>query len=199
VRGGGSAVRSESARDSEPPHTVEQRRQAELDATFEAFCQENLHRVERFLRSQCPERELVDDAVQETFLTTRAKWDVVRHYEKPLGWVYKAARNKLWVQRARRYRNPTVGLDDVPPERLAEPADSRAAQDLLLSWLQRLPTRQAEVFCLAEEEGFTELEIAQILGIAYNTVHTYKQEARQRLRQLAVEAGFVAPAGRSGA
>jgi RNA polymerase sigma-70 factor (ECF subfamily) len=88
-----------------------------------------------------------------------------------------------------------VSLDEVPPERLAGPADSAEARELLRGWLSQLPPRQAEVFVLALD-GWSDLEIAQMLGIAYNTARAYRQEGRRRLKELAREAGFDAPAER---
>jgi len=109
--------------------------------------------------------------------------------------MYKTARYKLLVLR-RRYRQDVVlGLDEVPPERLAEPADAAEARELLRVWLPQLPPRQAEVFLLALE-GWPDIEIARTLGIAYNTVRAYRQQARGRLKELAQEAGFDGPAGR---
>ncbi|WP_369938731.1 sigma factor-like helix-turn-helix DNA-binding protein [Plantactinospora sp. BB1] len=45
-------------------------------------------------------------------------------------------------------------------------------------------------------DGWSDDEIAAILGIAYNTVRTYRQEARSRLKELAQQAGFDTPSGR---
>jgi RNA polymerase sigma-70 factor (ECF subfamily) len=196
MRGESAAARAQPT--SLDERAQEQRGQEEFDTTFEAFCHESFPRVERFLRSRCADRELVADAVQEAFITARAKWDQIRDFDKPLGWMYKTALNKLRVQQQRRQREVTVSLDEVPPERLAEPVDSGEAQELLQGWLQRLPPRQAEVFSMSCE-GFTDIQISNVLGISYNTARAYKQEARRQLQQFAQEAGFVAPAGRGGA
>ncbi|WP_422773734.1 RNA polymerase sigma factor [Plantactinospora sp. WMMC1484] len=190
MRGGDNAVvRAESAA------RLGDRGQAESEVSFEAFCQRNFVLVERFLLAQCPDRGLVEDAVQEAFITARDKWEQIREYEKPLAWMYKTARYKLLVLRRRRRQDVEVSLDEVPPERLAEPADPAEARELLRGWLPQLPPRQAEVFMLALD-GWADQEIAQLLGIAYNTVRTYRQEARSRLKELAQQAGFDTPAGR---
>jgi RNA polymerase sigma-70 factor (ECF subfamily) len=178
----------------EPSVTVAERRLAELDASFEEFCRENIMAVERFLRGQCGDRELVQEAVQETLITARDKWEEISGYEKPLAWVYKTARYKLMNEQARHRREATATLDEVPSDRLvAPPADSRDAHEWLLGCLRRLPERQAAVFALAFE-GWTDPEIARILGMADNTVRSYKAAARRRLKELAEEAGFVTPA-----
>ncbi|BCB81686.1 hypothetical protein GCM10022251_15710 [Phytohabitans flavus] len=174
----------------EPSVTAAERRLAELDASFEDFCRNNIVAVERFLRSLCGDRELVQEAVQETFITARDKWEEISGYEKPLAWVYKTARYKLMNEQARQRREATAPLDEVPADRLvAPPADSREAQEWLLGCLRRLPERQAAVFALALE-GWTDPEIARILGLADNTVRSYKAAVRRRLKRFAEEAGF---------
>ncbi|GAA4435921.1 RNA polymerase sigma factor [Phytohabitans houttuyneae] len=178
----------------EPSMTAAEQRLAELDASFEDFCRDNIVAVERFLRSQCGDRELVQEAVQETLITARDKWDVISGYQKPLAWVYKTARYKLMNEQARQRRESTLPLEEVSSDRLvAPPADSREAQEWLLRCLRRLPERQAAVFALAFE-GWTDPEIARILGMADNTVRSYKTAARRRLKELAEEAGFTVPA-----
>ncbi|MFY1687237.1 RNA polymerase sigma factor [Plantactinospora sp. WMMB782] len=187
--GDNAVVRAESAA------RLGDRGQAESATSFEEFCQRNFVLVERFLLARCTDRGLVEDAVQEAFITARDKWDQIRHYEKPLAWLYKTARYKLLVAQRRRRPELTVSLEEVPPERLAEPADPAEARELLRGWLRQLPPRQAEVFVLTLD-GWPDHEIAAILGIAYNTVRAYRQEARRRLRDLAQQAGFETPAGR---
>ncbi|MEU0547357.1 RNA polymerase sigma factor [Micromonospora sp. NPDC005979] len=171
---------------------------AELEASFTAFCDDNFLRVERFLRARCANRDLVDEAVQETFITTRAKWAQIRTFEKPLAWVLKTARHKLQGQQSRRTRTSTTttNLDEVPPEFLTQPTDPREADELLVAWLQQLPPRQAEVFVLFFD-GWRDLDIARMLGLAHTTVRAYKQQARQHLQRLAEQAGFNKPTGRS--
>ncbi|MDQ7907230.1 RNA polymerase sigma factor [Phytohabitans sp. ZYX-F-186] len=171
----------------EPSVTAAEQRLAELDASFEDFCRDHIVPVERFLRGLCGDRELVQEAVQETLITARDKWEQISGYEKPLAWVYKTARYKLMNEQARQRREATTALDEVPSDRLAAPpADSREAQDWLLRCLRRLPARQAAVFALALE-GWTDPEIARILGMADNTVRSYKSAARRRLKELAEE------------
>ena len=173
----------------EPGVTAAERRLAELDASFEEFSRCNIVAVERFLRSLCADRELVQEAVQETLITARDKWEEISGYEKPLAWVYKTARYKLMNEQARQRREATTTLDEAPTERLiAPPADSREAQEWLLRCLRRLPERQAAVFALAFD-GWSDPDIARILGMADNTVRTYKSATRRRLKELAEEAG----------
>jgi len=169
--------------------------EAELNATFGIFCQENLVKVHRFLLSYCRASDLVDDAVQEAFLAARGRWAEIRNYDKPVAWVFKAAIIKERKLRERRNHRESIGLDDVPPERLAAPADGHEARLVLQQLLRRLP-RQLAAITQLDVDGWKAEEIAGILGLTVNTVRTYKRRAHQQLRQLVETAD--SPAGREG-
>lgn len=162
---------------------------AELDASFETFCREYYLRVQRFLQGQCGDTDLVQEALQEVFITARGKWEHVREFDKPLGWLIKTARYKLMAQLRHRRQHSMVTLDEVPDRLLAAPTNAQEARDLLAELLRQLPRRQSEILQMSLD-GWSDDEIARVLGVAYNTVRTYKRVARQRLRRIAEEAGF---------
>lgn len=164
---------------------------AEFRASFEVFCHEYHPKVRRFLQGQCADLDLVQEAVQEVFITAWAKWGHLREFEKPLGWLIKTARYKLMAQQGLRRQNSMATLDDVPDRLLAAPTNAQEARDLLAEWLRQLPRRQSEILQMSLD-GWSDDEIARVLGVAYNTVRTYKRVARQRLRRIAEEAGFKA-------
>lgn len=164
---------------------------AELRASFEVFCHEYHPRVRRFLQGQCGDLDLVQEAAQEVFITAWAKWEHVRDFEKPLGWLIKTARYKLMAQQGLRRQNSLTTLDDVPDRLLAAPTNAQEARDLLAELLRQLPRRQSEILQMSLD-GWSDEEIARVLGVAYNTVRTYKRVAKQRLRRIAEEAGFKA-------
>lgn len=174
---------------------VDSASEAHLNATFTAFCKENLVKVRRLLLSRYRDSDLVDDAVQEAFLVARDRWADIRHYDKPEAWVCKAAVYKMLKLRQRRDTRESIGLDDLPPERLAAPTDVHEARLLLQQLLLRLPQQHAAITRL-DVDGWGAEEIAQILGLTVNTVRTYRRQARQQLRQLLASAESSArPAG----
>jgi RNA polymerase sigma-70 factor, ECF subfamily len=174
--------------------------EARLNASFTAFCEENLSRVRHFLLSYCRESSLVDDAVQEAFLAARSRWAEIRHFDRPVAWVYKAAVYKERKLRHRRDNRESIGLDDLPPERLVAPADGHEARLLLQQALRQLPASWARITRL-DIDGWNAAEIAEILGLTVNTVQTYKRRARQRLRELiaTIEPATRQPGGQDGA
>jgi RNA polymerase sigma-70 factor (ECF subfamily) len=45
-------------------------------------------------------------------------------------------------------------------------------------------------------DGWTDREIARMVSLTYNTVRSYRAEARRKMQEMAQEDGFVEPAGR---
>jgi RNA polymerase sigma-70 factor (ECF subfamily) len=170
-------------------------RDAALDASFSGFFQRHYRQVLRFLSRQEADRQLVEDVAQEAFMAAREKWAQVREFTNPVAWVLRVARNILAGKQKARVRRPAVPLDEEMIRESVPPADPDEAEELLATWLRRLPPRQGEVFALVHDD-FSDREIGQILGLAYSTVRTYKADARERLRRMAEEAGFGVPAGR---
>ncbi|MEO3744872.1 RNA polymerase sigma factor [Plantactinospora sp. B5E13] len=179
------------------------RGEVDLDASFEEFCQQNFVLVERFLLHQCPDPGVVEDAVLEAFVAARAEWHEIRGYRKPLAWVVQTARHRLLIVRRRGAAEPgeTVepGGPGTPPAGASdEPPDGSAAvaREVLRGWLRQLPPRQAEVLALALD-GWSDHEIARVLGVAYRTARGYRRQARRRLREVAERTGHAEGDGRS--
>ncbi|GGO17535.1 RNA polymerase sigma factor [Micromonospora parathelypteridis] len=192
----GSAALTPEPVDSEAVRKAEAARaKAEHDQEFAAFAEGSYHTVERILRATCWDREVVQDALNEAYLHGRVQWLKIRTYTEPIGWVIITARNKIRKELHRRQREAAVAPEDLPPAPHIDIADAWEAQETLRTWLHHLPSRQAEVFQMSRE-GFSNQEIARFLGLAENSVRSYKQAAKKRLRELAEEAGYRDSDGR---
>ncbi len=188
---GTAALTSEPA-DRETARKAEATRlKAEHDQEFAAFVERSYHKVEGILRAECRDREMVEDALNDAYLHGRVKWSTLRDHAKPIGWVVTTARFKILKDRHRRQREAAVAPEDLP---LSVPhpniADAWDAQEVLRTWLHQLPPRQAAVFRM-DREGFSNQEMAHILGLTENSVRCYKAAAKKRLRELAEEAGYT--------
>jgi len=187
------------------PEPIDDGRASEADARrlrlqhtqeFEAFVENSYHVVERIIRAACWDREMAEDALHEAYLHARVQWPKIRDYGHPIGWVITTARNKIRNEHQRRLREAAVAPEDLPPTpRHADIADTWEAQDALRAWLHQLPPRQAEVFQMTRE-GFSNQEVALILGLAETSVRFYKAAAKRRLRESAEAAGFSDSASR---
>jgi RNA polymerase sigma factor (sigma-70 family) len=122
-----------------------------------------------------------EDLAQEAFLVTRARWSLVRCYETPAAFLFRAAhllrRNHQRTCR-RRAVGPFTERDYLRP---ASEADLEAAMDLHDA-LDLLPERQRQVVLLRELVGFSVRETAVILGVSEGTVKSTRSDALRHLR-----------------
>ncbi|MEO8185414.1 MAG: sigma-70 family RNA polymerase sigma factor [Deltaproteobacteria bacterium] len=133
----------------------------------------------------------LSDAAQDVFLVVHRRLPQFSGESAPLrSWVYS-----IVVRVARQYRRglrrkPTSSLDDVgsvpdasgmEPERSAQQSE---ALRQLLGLLDRLDENKREAFVLAELEGLTAPEIAEILGMNVNTIYARIRAARRALEAI---------------
>lgn len=127
-----------------------------------------------------------DDAAQDGVLQALVKLD---RYDptRPFGpWLMRIVANAAIDRRRRRAVRDTSELDeglagggplpDVEVDRLA-------LRQRLATALDKLPQRYRVALVLFDVEGYTQAEIAEILGVAPGTVRSAVFHARRRLRR----------------
>jgi RNA polymerase sigma-70 factor (ECF subfamily) len=128
----------------------------------------------------------LDDAAHEVFLVLYRRWNEVDHARPVRPWLFGVARRVAADARAKRRDVASDEVDEVAAE-----ADPRAAQrDLVWHAMGALDDERRVVVVLHDFEGHTGAEIAEMLGVPVNTVHSRLRLARedllaavQRLRQ----------------
>jgi RNA polymerase sigma-70 factor, ECF subfamily len=127
------------------------------------------------LPGEAPQNEMrQNDALQNHVLQNH----VLQNEES---YLRRAAINAaLDVMRARR-ADRTVELEDLPTERGRE--DPRELRQALGRALAQLKTRPAEIFALRFFEGFSNPQIARMLGISQVLVAVIVHRTRQQLRK----------------
>jgi RNA polymerase sigma-70 factor (ECF subfamily) len=132
-----------------------------------------------------------DECFQEAFL---AAWEVSRRQQvqnwRALLLHLGAARavDRLRQRRRRASREQTADWEAVsgnepPPTQTAEEVE---LSERLRTALTRLPSRQAEIFCLHCLEGWSYQEIALHLAISLDSVGVLLHRARKQLRLLLI-------------
>jgi RNA polymerase sigma-70 factor (ECF subfamily) len=132
-------------------------------------------------------REDAEDVVQEAFLAALANiasFDTTRRFGP---WLYRIVVTRglnFRKSRTRRAAEPLedagVASRDAGPAAVAELAGLR---DTVMTALSQLPERQRMVVQLFELDGFSGVEIADMIGVSPGTVRWYLHEARQALRR----------------
>jgi RNA polymerase sigma-70 factor (ECF subfamily) len=122
------------------------------DADFEQFFLEQFTPVASSVRHVCGDAERASDATQEAFIRAYRRWNRLRQYDDPAGWVRRVALD-------------TPGSESSPHDVLAA-----------------LPERQRAVAALYYLDDMTAAEISELLGIAEGTVRFHLSAARVTLR-----------------
>lgn len=159
-------------------------------AAFEAFYRRHAAWLATRLRYRCPDAELVDDAVQETFL---AVWRGTARFRGPrdgnvAGWLWRIGSRRLIDSLrghgARQRLSRLLG-------RLRSGDEPSAEEHLLLrveygdlaGALQRLSPELRAVLQATVLDGLSTNEAAVLLGIPPGTVKTRAMRARRQLRE----------------
>lgn len=132
------------------------------------------------------QREDAEDLVQEAFMVALEKIDTFQTGRSFAPWFYRILVNRgLNARKSRSLRRmeelPTEISDHAhSPLREAERSELR---DQLTEAMATLPPRQRAVVELFEVEGFSSLEIAEIMQLSDGTVRWHLHQARGKLRE----------------
>jgi RNA polymerase sigma-70 factor, ECF subfamily len=131
------------------------------------------------------QREDAEDVVQDCFIRVLERLESFERGRPFRPWFFRIVVNQALNARRGRGRRSA----DALPEQLAatgaspETDTERALlRRRLLSALETLPEKQATIVMLADVEGFTSAEIAEIFEISAGTVRWHLHQARAALR-----------------
>lgn len=128
--------------------------------------------------------EDAEDAVQEGFVRA---WQAIERFDPNQGfgaWVNRIVANAaLDITRRRKVRS-TEELNDALQSPFRDPAQDAELKSRLAEALAQLPERARSVIVLHDIEGFTHVEIGEMLGIPGGTARSDLHHARQKLRAL---------------
>lgn len=137
----------------------------------------------RYCLWHAPNRDLAEDAAQETFLKAIRYYDRYVHKGKCKAFLYRIAANTC-VDMHRRMRAGESSIEDIPEELpCEEPGFQRIHDDLnFRRQIRALPPEQQEVLLLRFGQELTLRQIAQITGTPLRTVQSRLRAALKRLK-----------------
>lgn len=164
---------------------VERVREGDVDA-YDILVTRHMKRAYSVAYRLLGQREDAEDLVQDAFMAALEKIDTFKKGHRFSPWFYRILVNRgLNSRKSRSLRR----MDALPPEivdtsrsplRDTERAELR---ERLKAVLSMLPPRQKSIVELFELEGFSSLEIAEILGLSDGTVRWHLHQARGKLRE----------------
>jgi RNA polymerase sigma-70 factor (ECF subfamily) len=134
-----------------------------LPGSFESFYQLHHDAVYRPLSVSLRDSSLAKEATDEAFVRAYERWETVKDYDNPTGWVYQVALN--WARSRLRRRKFEVVAD------VQEEGSYRTGFDPDLDQaLAKLPLDDRAMVALKHLAGWTYEEIAEALGMKSGTV-----------------------------
>lgn len=132
-------------------------------------------------------RDRALDAVQDTFLTVFRKAGQFKGKSAVGTWIYRIAVNTCYDHLRKAKRRPADPIPDYydPADESAEDAvDSAGIRPDIENALQSIPKEFRAAVVLADMEGMSLPEVAEVLGVPVGTVKSRVFRARRLLAQL---------------
>ncbi len=128
------------------------------------------------------------DFLQESFAQIFKKLSKLpENHENVEAWMYTVARNMIInILRKRKMKFTSDTIDNLPDGIVFqyETDDKQEQAERALAMLQKLPEKYRTIINLNIIEGYTHIEIAEILGIKDSTSRSQLTRALQKLRDL---------------
>jgi RNA polymerase sigma-70 factor (ECF subfamily) len=150
------------------------------DGGFAAVYADHHDFVRRTVRALGVPDHAADDATQDVFIIVHRRLPGFDHRAPVKAWVFGIARNLARKYRERQGR-PRPQLQLVhggAPEQPDDAVQWREAASVVERFLAGLDEDKRTVFVLAELEGMTAPEVAEILGTKLNTVYSRLRAGR---------------------
>ena len=150
--------------------------------------------IHRYVSRLVGDASLADDLTQETFLRVHQHLGELKDTGAVEAWLYRISTNICYDRfRRREHREPALPLlspdedgegavveeDALRPDQLLE---QREMSDCVLRFLVELPSAHRQVLLLHDLQGYTDPEIARMLGLSLQNVKIRLHRARVRLR-----------------
>jgi RNA polymerase sigma-70 factor (ECF subfamily) len=149
---------------------------------FDRLYQATYQRIFRSLVALTGSPAAAEDCTQEAFLKAFKQWKGWNGSAPAEAWVHRIAINTA-ISYRRRERLREVGelVRRLGRPHHPDPTEAEIGPDLLRE-LKRLPPKQAVAIVLRHLHGYSNREIAAILGIPESTVATRLADAKKTLR-----------------
>lgn len=179
------ALRVERVVDAPSDEALAERVRLGEPGAFDQLVERHMRRAFAVAYRLLGQREDAEDLVQDAFLAVLEKIGSYQAGRPFAPWFYRILVNRGLNSRKSRSlrRTEAIPLDasaaGLSPLRETEQGELR---ERLAAALETLPPRQRAVVELFELEGFTSVEIAEIMSLSDGTVRWHLHQARQALR-----------------
>ena len=134
------------------------------------------------------DKDQASDIFQEVFIKAYKSLHTIRDAEKAANWLFRIARNEclnsLKVSQRNERRNVDIE-DTYDSEQLASPPSDYTDEYEILKWaLTQISDEQREALLLAEFEGYSLKEIAELTDATLSNVKVRIHRAKNKLQKI---------------
>ena len=178
--------------------TYESRSQGRPSSAVARDALEHLDSLHHFARHLTGSASEAEDLVQDTYSRALGAESTFTAGTNLRAWLFRILRNAFLDERRRVRKSSTVGDASEPPSESAPFAQEPLLGDIEMEALRGVVagsieralavlSPDARTVVLLNLEGFTESEVAEVLGCAVGTVKSRLSRARETLRKLLSE------------
>lgn len=153
---------------------------------FETFFLAHERAITGYLWRMTGDEQVASDLSQETFLRAWQRFDRIRGYERPDGWLFRVATN-LALQHLRRRRAPVGAagpLDEAWAPHASDPGRGFVERDQVRETLGELAPKARALLILRDVYGLPAEEAGAILKMSREAVKVGLWRARAQFRDL---------------
>jgi RNA polymerase sigma-70 factor (sigma-E family) len=151
--------------------------------TFDEFAAARLPALLRFATALTGDPDLAKDVVQEVLIRASGRWQEIGQLDRPEAYIRKMVVNEYLSWRRRSWRLIPSGMSGHLTGRPSpDPADGYVERQALMAELAKLSRRRRTALVLRYYEGYSDAEIAGVMGCTESTVRGHVFRALAALR-----------------
>ena len=133
------------------------------------------------------DRDLADDAAQETFAIACQKLGTLRHRDKFAGWLGSICRNVARSILRSKGKSATVNIQ----ERVENQNDEDDRRDVIRKAVWKLRPADKELIVMRYYDGFSQAQISNVLDISPQAVNGRLFRAKRKIEKYLRHSGFT--------
>src|SRR5690348_7704197 len=151
--------------------------------TFDEFAGTRLPGMLRFATALAGDPDLAKDLVQEVLIRASGRWQEIGQLDRPEAYIRKMVVNEYLSWRRRSWRLIPSGMSGPLTGRPSpDHADGYVERQALMAELAKLSRRRRTALVLRYYEGYSDAEIAEVMGCTQSTVRGHVFRALAALR-----------------
>jgi RNA polymerase sigma-70 factor, ECF subfamily len=141
----------------------------------------DLHQeLQKFIFFKVKNKEVSEDILQDVFLKIQLNVHTLKDSSKLTSWVYQITRNRI-SDHFRKTDN-SLSIEDIDIVEADKDIDFLKLSDCINSKIKNLPNKYKEALLLTILRDFSQIELAEYLGISYSGAKSRVQRGKEKVK-----------------